>query len=153
MTIHEIRRMNARYLVTKFRNQGAFAEAADISRSQLSQRIGPNPTENIGDSIARRMEKAAEKKEGWLDRTHPEVTGEQQSPSFEEGINQDELMVAVQAVWDALETREEKITAPLLMSAAFIYLRLKGTSESSEKELNESISIARGTIRSLDLTR
>ncbi|MFA0813892.1 hypothetical protein [Microbulbifer epialgicus] len=155
MAIYEIRRQNARYLAATFENRREFADAANMSRSQLSQRIGPNPTEIIGDSIARRIEKAANKEEGWLDREHPEVTGELEERKPPEGyIDPNELMIAVQEVWDAMEAKGEKITPPILISAALIYMRLRDArGEPSANDANQSITIAQSTIQTLDFNR
>ncbi|MEX2964583.1 hypothetical protein [Microbulbifer sp. TYP-18] len=101
------------------------------------------------------MELAAGVPEGWLDREHAEVTGEEQRQQPPEGyIDPDELMVAVQEVWDAMEIRGEKISPSLLMSAAYIYLQLRNArGEASPDDASQSITIARSTIKSLDINR
>ncbi len=156
MTIKEIRRANARYLTRKFSNKREFADATNISGSQLSQRIGPNPTESIGNAIARRMEQAAGVPEGWLDREHSEVMGQEaESREPPEGyIDSKQLMVAAQEVWDAMEAREEKITAPILISAALIYIQLRDArGEANTADANQSITIAKTTINTLNPAR
>ena len=42
----------------------------DMEGSQVSQIIGKNPIKNIGNSIAKRIEVAFAKPEGWLDQPH-----------------------------------------------------------------------------------
>lgn len=68
--LHTIRRNNARYLATLFGMQKNFADAAAMSESQLAQLIRPNSVHNIGAAVARRLEKASNKPEGWLDIDH-----------------------------------------------------------------------------------
>ncbi|MFA0813891.1 hypothetical protein [Microbulbifer epialgicus] len=153
VTIKEIRRTNARYLAQRFRNQREFADAASITRSQLSQLIGPNPAENIGSAIAKRMEKAAGRPEGWLDREHPKLSGKQEVPP-ERYIDSSKLVEAVQEIWEAMELRGEKINPTLLSSAVLIYLRLKDArGEANPIDADQSIAIASSTIRSLNSTR
>ncbi|QMV33070.1 hypothetical protein KMC49_gp02 [Ralstonia phage Firinga] len=43
----------------------------EMTVSQANQFAGPNPSRNIGTSIARRLERACDKPEGWLDIEHP----------------------------------------------------------------------------------
>lgn len=74
MTREEIRRENARNLATKAGAKAAFARLVEMDASQVSQLIGPTPTKNIGNSIARRIERAHDLPEGWLDVEHPEFT-------------------------------------------------------------------------------
>ncbi|WP_299948789.1 hypothetical protein [uncultured Microbulbifer sp.] len=151
MAIYQIRRSNARHLAMQFKNRREFADAADLTSSQLSQLIGPNPTENIGASIAKRIEKAGGKDAGWLDREHLEVTGKQQVAPPDRLVDPDKLMVAVRDVWDAMESQGEKITPTILVSAALIYIQLKDMrGESNSNDVAQSIGIARSTIKSLD---
>lgn len=151
MTIYKIRRSNARHLAMKFKNRREFADAAELTSSQLSQLIGPNPTENIGASIAKRIEKAGGKGAGWLDREHPEVTGKQQATPPDRLVEPDKLMVAVRDVWDAMEAQGEKITPTILVSAALIYIRLRDMrGEADSTDVAQSIDIARSTIKSID---
>ena len=75
MTREEIRRENARRLASNAGAKVAFARLVGMDASQVSQIIGPTPTKNIGNSIARRIEKAHHLPEGWLDVQHPEMVG------------------------------------------------------------------------------
>lgn len=72
MTREEIRRENARRLASNAGAKAAFARLVEMDASQVSQIIGPKPTKNIGNSIARRIERAHHLPEGWLDVEHPE---------------------------------------------------------------------------------
>lgn len=75
MTREEIRRENARRLASNAGAKVAFARLVGMDASQVSQIIGPKPSKNIGNSIARRIEQAHHLPEGWLDVAHPEMTG------------------------------------------------------------------------------
>lgn len=72
MKIDEIRRNNARLLAKSFNNDAEFAAKIERSATQVSRLIGKNPTKNIGTRIARDIEKAFGKHEGWMDTPHGE---------------------------------------------------------------------------------
>ena len=78
MTREEIRRENARCLADKIGGKAEFARTLSMDPSQVSQLIGPTPTKNIGNSIARRIELAFAKPPGFLDSLHSEEGAEQQ---------------------------------------------------------------------------
>jgi phage repressor protein C with HTH and peptisase S24 domain len=67
-TVKEIRLENARSLMTD--GPAEFARRIDSSTQQVNQVIGPAPTRNIGDKLARRIETAFGRPEGWLDVQH-----------------------------------------------------------------------------------
>jgi SOS-response transcriptional repressor LexA len=72
-TSSSIRLENLRALIT---NVGGPAEAArklDMDDSQLSQIAGKHPVRNIGTALARRIEKAFRRPEGWLDVPHSQM--------------------------------------------------------------------------------
>lgn len=69
-TVKEIRLENARALATD--GPAEFARAIDSTTQQVNQFMGPNPTRNIGNTIARRIEEAFGKPVGWLDVEHAE---------------------------------------------------------------------------------
>jgi hypothetical protein len=73
-TCSQIRYENARRLIEEEGGPAAFAKKItdpDDEKSMTPQQVnswgGPNPRRNIGDEIARRIEIAFEKEEGWLD--------------------------------------------------------------------------------------
>jgi phage repressor protein C with HTH and peptisase S24 domain len=70
MTREEIRRENARELARSVGGQTEFGRLLEMEGSQVSQLIGKSPKKNIGNSIARRIEVAFRKPEGWLDQNH-----------------------------------------------------------------------------------
>ena len=74
MTIDNIRLANARALaqtLTTGRGQKIkFAELLGMSKGLVNNYIGPNPTKQIGDEVARRIERAFRKPHGWLDERH-----------------------------------------------------------------------------------
>lgn len=76
MTREEIRRENARNLASLAGGQAEFGRAVEMVPSQVSQIIGKSPVKNIGNSIAKRIEQAFNKPEGWLDVLHGEDEGE-----------------------------------------------------------------------------
>lgn len=67
-TVKEIRRDNARTLAKD--GPAEFARVIESTTQQVNQFMGPNPTRNIGDAIARRIEAAYRKPTGWLDVEH-----------------------------------------------------------------------------------
>jgi SOS-response transcriptional repressor LexA len=71
-TINEIRLVNARLLTEELGGRPQFSKALEMDYSLLSNYIGKTPKKNIGDDVARRMELAANKKVGWLDKEHDE---------------------------------------------------------------------------------
>jgi hypothetical protein len=73
MTREELRRENARKLASGKGGKADFARLVSMEPSQVSQLIGPNPKKNIGNSIARRIERAYGLPEGWLDVEHPDT--------------------------------------------------------------------------------
>lgn len=72
-TSQEIRRKNARYLADQEGGSVNFANLVGISESRVSQIIGKNPTKNIGNVTARRIEECFDKPVGWLDIPHVEA--------------------------------------------------------------------------------
>lgn len=70
MTREEIRRENARALAADNGGLTEFGRALGMEAPQVSQIIGKTPHKNIGNSIARRIEKAYSKPEGWIDIQH-----------------------------------------------------------------------------------
>ncbi|HEX7911740.1 MAG TPA: hypothetical protein VF534_27115 [Paraburkholderia sp.] len=75
-TCRQIRYENARALMAEGDGPAAFAKkisgATDepMTPQQVNSWGGPNPRRGIGDDIARRIEKAHKKEEGWLDHEH-----------------------------------------------------------------------------------
>lgn len=67
-TVKEIRRENARSLATD--GPAEFARKIESSTQQVNQTIGPNPTRNIGDKLARSIEVHFGLPLGWLDVEH-----------------------------------------------------------------------------------
>jgi plasmid maintenance system antidote protein VapI len=67
-TVNEIRLSNARALSKS--GPAEFARTIESTTQQVNQFMGPNPTRNIGNAIARRIEKAFDKPTGWLDIEH-----------------------------------------------------------------------------------
>ena len=75
MTREETRRSNARRLSDAVGGKAEFGRFLGMEASQVSQLIGPNPTKNIGNSIAKRIEVAFDFPAGYLDQDHPEIVG------------------------------------------------------------------------------
>lgn len=73
MTREEIRRENARSLADSVGGQTEFGRALNMVPSQVNQLIGKTPVKNIGNSIAKRIEQAFNKPDGWLDASHREA--------------------------------------------------------------------------------
>ena len=91
MQIHEIRLMNARNLLNESGlSRTDFAEKVGVSYNLISQYIGKNPTKNIGDETALKIESAFNKPKGFLDQVNAfPVTddGKALTPSQSGGIH------------------------------------------------------------------
>ena len=75
-TIHEIRLSNARKLMKELGlSRTEFAEKIEMSYNLLSQYIGKNPTKNIGDDTAEKIEKYFKKPKGYLDQSDSALNG------------------------------------------------------------------------------
>lgn len=72
--IKQIRRDNLRALAEKHPTLAAFAERMDMSPAHVSQLI--NGHRNMGDAVARKLEKKAGLPEGYMDVTHTGVADE-----------------------------------------------------------------------------
>ncbi len=70
MNSKEIRRKNLRELVDKADSGAAFAKQADMAPSLLSQILSQNPSRNVGDRLARKIEERLRLPSGWLDSAH-----------------------------------------------------------------------------------
>ena len=69
-TIHEIRLGNVRKLIKESGlSRTEFAEKIEMSYNLFSQYVGKNPTKNIGDDTADKIEKAFNKPKGYLDQS------------------------------------------------------------------------------------
>ncbi|WP_111861339.1 LexA family transcriptional regulator [Acinetobacter sp. CFCC 10889] len=76
-TIHEIRFLNAKKLMDESGlKRKEFAEKIDMSYSLLSQYLGKNPTKNIGDDTAEKIEDAFNKPRGYLDQSSFSIAAE-----------------------------------------------------------------------------
>jgi hypothetical protein len=110
MTREEIRRQNARELARAAGGQTEFGRMVDMEGPQVSQIIGKNPIKNIGNSIAKRIEIAFSKPEGWLDQPHtmqlvgdepaidPEAAPEPNQFSVSEVVSKVNAMVALNLI-------------------------------------------------------
>lgn len=69
-TVHDIRRSNARKLRDGVGGNSSFATMIDREPTQTSRFMGDGATKNIGDSMARHIEKCFDLPVGWLDQEH-----------------------------------------------------------------------------------
>lgn len=84
-TIHEIRLSNVRKLMKESGlNRTEFAEKIEMSYNLLSQYIGKNPTKNIGDDTADKIEKAFRKPKGYLDQSDNDEISKSDKPKFKQ---------------------------------------------------------------------
>jgi SOS-response transcriptional repressor LexA len=74
MNISEIRLENARYLANSIGGVVAMSVKLGKSQPQVSHFIGGNPVKNIGNKIARQIEAAFDKENGWLDNCHTKIS-------------------------------------------------------------------------------
>lgn len=68
-TAYDIRRANLRALVEDL-GSAKVIDSLGISKQQLSAYAGRNPSKNVGDTFARRIEASLDLQEGWLDHHH-----------------------------------------------------------------------------------
>jgi hypothetical protein len=89
-TSRQIRYENARSLAVDgpadFARKLSDVSEKPVSNQQVNSIIGPNASRGIGDDIARRIEQAYEKEEGWLDHEWDDKAGisEANSPLSDE---------------------------------------------------------------------
>lgn len=100
MTREEIRRENARNLADQAGGQVEFGRALNMVPSQVSQIIGKTPVKNIGNSIAKRIEQAFNKPDGWLDVQHsnPEQVEVAEAPGAKPVTDDEDLAPAMVAI-------------------------------------------------------
>ncbi len=70
MDSRQIRRLNVRQLAEEVGGVTALAGMTGTSQSYLSQIIGPHPSREVGEVLARRVEQATGRPHGWLDQSH-----------------------------------------------------------------------------------
>lgn len=113
--INDIRLTNARDLASTYCTSLAkFADRVDRAPTQISRIMGKNPTKNIGDKMARHIEKSFNKESGWLDQIHTAntqpTTGVQEQPALymalTEESNQLELLRSVIETVELIELEE-----------------------------------------------
>lgn len=83
-SIAEIRRENTRQLKDSMqvKTLSAFAKKIDRAETMLSRYIGKNPKQNIGDDLARHIEKCFNKPTNWLDTQHIKMDSYQNESQF-----------------------------------------------------------------------
>lgn len=79
-TIKETRRANFRALLARYEKQVEFAELCNLSPGHVSQMA--NGHRNIGDTVARRIERNLSLPDGWMDQRRHE---EQSAETLEDG--------------------------------------------------------------------
>jgi len=94
VTNKETRLWNARYLVAQAGTIAAFSNAIGKAQAQVGQFVGVNPVKGIGSNIARQIESAFDKTEGWLDTPHPLGWSKIEKPEWKE--QQLELMARIE---------------------------------------------------------
>ena len=70
MDKHELRRINFRTVLKRYRTHAEFSELSGISRAQISQLTSEKSKYRMGHELARKIEAAASKPDGWLDIDH-----------------------------------------------------------------------------------
>lgn len=79
-TIYEIRLSNTKKLMKEMGlTRTEFAEKIEMSYNLVSQYIGKNPTKNIGDDTAEKIEKAFKKPKGFLDQSNTAMASQEKS--------------------------------------------------------------------------
>lgn len=70
MNSKEIRLSNLQALIQKAGTAAEFSKQSDIATSLLSQILSTNPTRNVGDKLARKIEEKLQLPPGWMDAQH-----------------------------------------------------------------------------------
>ena len=66
--VKDFRRENLQRLLTGYRSQRQFADSADLAAAYVSQMV--NGTREMGEDVARRIERALGLSMGWMDTDH-----------------------------------------------------------------------------------
>lgn len=66
--VKDVRRENLQRLLTGYRSQRQFAEGAGLAAAYVSQMV--NGTREMGEDVARRIERALGLSPGWMDADH-----------------------------------------------------------------------------------
>lgn len=85
MKRQEIRLRRVHELVAVEGGLARFAERVGMSNSQVSQFAGKNPTRNIGNGVAAKIEAAYGKPAGWLDAAEDDVLQPEESQQDQGG--------------------------------------------------------------------
>lgn len=131
-TVKDIRRDNARSLATD--GPAEFARAIESTTQQVNQTIGPNPTRNIGDLLARRIEAAYGKTIGWLDVDHTK-------PAFESEKSVDKAALIPQS--ESPKTDKvvaAKLTSPQRLRAALGPMNLSAETLAAVAKIGVDVS-------------
>ena len=83
MDIHEIRRAHLRELTKERGAKAKLAKLSESSPAYISQVLSETTKANVGDDLARRIERAYGKPRGWMDQIG---TLEQQEPAAKEAV-------------------------------------------------------------------
>jgi phage repressor protein C with HTH and peptisase S24 domain len=144
MTREEIRRENARRLAEKIGGKADFARALTMDPSQVSQLIGPTPTKNIGNSIARRIEQAFEKSPGYLDTLHADEEANFQTHDDRRDSSAPGAMIVTVG-------RPESDVIPIKKVALSLQAGVMGFEVSQEADDDTTIDLPRKFIEENDL--
>ncbi len=72
MNVKDKRKSNLKLLIAEYDTIRALAETVGTDASYLSQITSPKGTRNVGDSLARTLERGTGKPDGWMDEFHEE---------------------------------------------------------------------------------
>jgi len=115
----DIRRENARRLAADAGGLTEFARRTGMENSQVSQIIGKNPTKNIGNIVATRIEHAFDLIEGSLDVAPQSVAHDQPGSSPETEVSHTSLFPGARPV------RAEDDNSPHLLPIPKVTLKLQ----------------------------
>lgn len=115
-TKDDVRLENLNALVSEFGSAAAVAERASTSPVYISQLR--NRTRSIGNTLARRLEKACGKPNGWLDNDHAEVSTS--------AVRSGPLKLFDQDLWVADTTKEMAIVSSMETSPDAFAVRVSG---------------------------
>lgn len=137
--LYAIRTSNLRLILTRWTKKKAFADACEVSKTQLSVFLSPTNPGNIGDIVARRIETANKLPVGWMDKVH---NGEPLSVSDDDLMT---ILITIKSVYETFHANNIDYTAiddsvldQILITAANNAL-LSGTVEAMQESLFANI--------------
>ena len=134
--VRELRRKNLAAVVQQFGTQAGLAKKLDVDSSFISQLL--NGHRHMGDDVARKIERAAGKRTGWMDNPQPDAWGQllmaraAGRPVFTNG-DKDARRAWIESVLGDLDDADIDVIVPIIQRLR----RAKGAPEPIEDHSND----------------